>query len=236
MPEWNKTILIVGEKRHFQLMNQQASQFRNSYGYVFFAKHVILLHHSMEISVNFNFEFNKFSEKCTVVKLFSVLWIFAQIYVVQGAVLYRTRQVAPVSHWCTRFFNQLSPLLVQFLYGIYHVTAAAICQLGDWNVLTKPVRANQQKLVKIEEESTIGQLLKLWAQPRRPAGKTKNSSFLHIKILDLLNKCFIMNQKGQKSISILILPHYLVIQNGKTHYQFGLVLPVKCTLAHKCNN
>ena len=40
--------------------------------------------------------------------------------------------------------------------------------LGDWNVLTKPVRVNQQKLVKIEEESTIGQLLKLWAKVKIP--------------------------------------------------------------------
>ena len=90
------------------------------------------------------------------------------------------------------------------------LAAAAICLQGDWNVLSKPVRANQQKLVKIEEES-IGQLLNLWAQPKRPAGKTRNSSFLHIKILDLLRKCFIMNQKGLISISIFIFNYYLVI-------------------------
>ena len=87
----------------------------------------------------------------------------------------------------------------------------AICLLGDWNELTNPVRANQQKLVKIEEESTIGQLLNLWAQPKRPAGKTKNSSFLHIKTLDLLSKCFIMHQKDHRSISIVIFNYYLVI-------------------------
>ena len=78
-------------------------------------------------------------------------------------------------------------------------------------VLTKPVRANQQKLVKIEEESTIGQLLNLWAQPKRKAGKTKNSFFLHINILDLLSKCFIMNQKGLKRKYIFIFNYYLVI-------------------------
>ena len=74
------------------------------------------------------------------------------------------------------------------------------------------MRANQQKLVKIEEESTIGQLLNLWAQPKRPAGKTRNSSFLHIKILDLLSKCFIMNQKGLKrKYFFFIFNYYLVI-------------------------
>ena len=52
------------------------------------------------------------------------------------------------------------------LLGDWNVPA--ICLLGDWNVLTKPVRANQQKLVKIEEESTIGQLLKLWAKVKIP--------------------------------------------------------------------
>ena len=86
----------------------------------------------------------------------------------------------------------------QIIIGHETEMDAAMCLLGDWNVPTKPERANQQKLVKIEEESTIGQLLKLWAQPKRPAGKTRNSSFLHIKILDLLSKCFIMNQKGLK--------------------------------------
>ena len=93
-----------------------------------------------------------------------------------------------------------------------------MCLLGDWNVLTKPVRANQQKLVKIEEESTAGQLLNVWAQPKRPAGKTRNSSFLHINILDLLSKCFIMHQRNHKSISILIFNYYLVISNGKAHF------------------
>ena len=44
----------------------------------------------------------------------------------------------------------------------------AICLLGDWNVLTKPVHVNQQKLVKIEEEYTISQLLKLWAKVKIP--------------------------------------------------------------------
>ena len=91
------------------------------------------------------------------------------------------------------------------------IAHSAICLRGDWNVLTKPLRANQQKLVKIEEKSTTGQLLNLWAQPKRPAGKTKNSSFLHIKILDLLNKCFIMHQKDHKSMSIVIFNYYLVI-------------------------
>ena len=66
------------------------------------------------------------------------------------------------------------------------------------------MRANQQKLVKIEEECTIGQLLNLWAQPKRPAGKTKNSCFMHIKTLDLLSKGFIMHEKDHKSISIVI--------------------------------
>ena len=79
---------------------------------------------------NFNFEFNKFSEKCTLVKLFSVFWIFAQIYVVQGAVLYRTRQVAPVSHWCTRFMYQChlylySSSMVLFTIGDLHVLASS---------------------------------------------------------------------------------------------------------------
>ena len=91
------------------------------------------------------------------------------------------------------------------------VALSAICLLGDWNVLTNPVRTNQQKLVKIEEESTIGQLLNLWAQPKRPTGKTKNSSFLHVKILDLLSKGFIMHQKDHNSISIVIFNYYLVI-------------------------
>ena len=39
-----------------------------------------------------------------------------------------------------------------------------LCLPGDWNALIKPVCANQQKLVRIEQESTIGQLLKLWAK------------------------------------------------------------------------
>ena len=50
----------------------------------------------------------------------------------------------------------------------------AICLQEDWNVLTKPLRANQQKLVKIEEESTIGQLLKLWAKVKIPKTANKN--------------------------------------------------------------
>ena len=56
------------------------------------------------------------------------------------------------------------------LSGFMHMHRAqrSAYVLGDWNVLTKPVRADQEKLIKIEEESTIGQLLKLWAKVKFP--------------------------------------------------------------------